>query len=55
MRLFTYIWMTANSLDNILIEVSRVTKKTAGDVVSMFESAECSDGELRPLGQIPLS
>jgi hypothetical protein len=36
----TYIWMPADLLDNILIEVARVAQQSTGDVVCVFQTLE---------------
>lgn len=54
MRMFTHIGVTADSLDNALIEVPGVTEKASSDVIRMSEAAEDSDGELGSLCQITL-
>jgi len=54
MLVFTYVWMPADSLDNILVEMAGVSKKT-WDVVGVFESGEGLECELGELRQIPLA
>jgi hypothetical protein len=46
--------MPANPFDDVLIEVSRIPKKTARDVVGMFQPTEGRHRYLGSLGQVPL-
>lgn len=53
-QVFTDIWVPADLLDNALVEVSRVSKETSGNVVSVLESTEGSERQLGPFEEIPL-
>lgn len=46
--------MPANLFDDVLIEVSGIPKKTARDVVCMFQPAKGRKRYLGSLGQVPL-
>ena len=50
----THIWVTADLLDDILIEVSGVSHKATSDVESMFEASKGHERCLGPLLQTPL-
>ena len=51
----THIWVSSDLLDDLLIEMSRVTQKASSDIVCVLKSTERCYRELRSLGQIPLS
>ena len=46
--------MPADLFDNALVEVSRVSKETSGNVICMLEPTESCERQLRPFEQIPL-
>lgn len=46
--------MPADLLDNALVEVSRVSEETTGNIVGVLESTEGSEGQLGPFEKIPL-
>lgn len=46
--------MPAHLLDNALVEVSRVSKETSGNVIGVLESTEGSEWHLRPFEDISL-
>jgi hypothetical protein len=54
MEVITYIWVSSNLLDDLLVKMSRVAQKASGDVVCVLKSTERCYGELRALREIPL-
>ena len=46
--------MPAHLLDDALVEVSRVSKETSGDVISVLEPTESSERHLGPFEEISL-
>lgn len=47
-----YIGMTANSLNNVLVEMACVAKNLPSDVESMLQTTENGDGFLGPLAKL---
>lgn len=47
-----YIRMTANSLNNVLVEMTRVAQDVPSDVECMFQTTENGDGFLRPFAKL---
>ena len=50
----TYVWVTADFLDDILVEVSRVSQKPTSNVESVFEAPEGHKRCLGSLLEVPL-
>ena len=46
--------MPAHLLDDALVEVSRISKKAPGDIISVLEPAESSERHLGPFEEISL-
>lgn len=52
LKVNAYIRMTANSLNNVLVEMTRVAQNVPSDVERMFQTAENGDGVLRPFTKL---